>query len=565
MTATNKDDLIPGQQRSESSPDCPYLDTINRSLLDFDLERACSVTLTKGNVYACLVCGKYLRGRGPQTPACIHAVEDSHYVFVHLEKGTFHCLPDDYVIHDSSLNDIRAALHPSFSTEQVKHIDSTESSQDLFGRQYLPGFIGISNLNKTDGINCVVQTLAHVPPLRDYFLLSQSPSSSSSNKLANQVTEAFAQLVRKLWSRGRFKSTVDPHDLIHAISVASHKKYGVGAQCEAGELMTWMLHQLHVGTGGTHKPKSSIIYKTFQGKLRVTTKEKKRKVVHELHQQDVADFENTWDDNDDDATIDDMTSPAIPESSLPEYIIQESVTNTHFLQLTLDLPDKPLFRDGDGGLVIPQEPLAAVLKKFDGLTFSDAITRSGVSQRKQYRLLQLPNYLILCLARFKKNSYTRVKNPTIVAFPVKNLDLGEYVKPDKERETAPAKEQVEQMSMKQIKELLIRHDRKDIADAAVEKKDLLQATVDFCTTSLPTLLADKYDLLANITHVSPADVGREGTRDALEEGYYKCHVHDRGSKQWFEIHDDVVTEIMPQQIGLSESYLLIFERKSAQK
>ena len=41
---------------------CPYLDTINRTVLDFDFEKLCSVSLTRINVYACLVCGKYFQG-----------------------------------------------------------------------------------------------------------------------------------------------------------------------------------------------------------------------------------------------------------------------------------------------------------------------------------------------------------------------------------------------------------------------------------------------------------------------------------------------------------------------
>ncbi|TPP60066.1 Ubiquitin specific protease 39 and snrnp assembly factor [Fasciola gigantica] len=40
---------------------CPYLDTINRHLLDFDFEKLCSVSLSHLNVYACLVCGKYFQ------------------------------------------------------------------------------------------------------------------------------------------------------------------------------------------------------------------------------------------------------------------------------------------------------------------------------------------------------------------------------------------------------------------------------------------------------------------------------------------------------------------------
>ncbi len=50
----------PQDKRSRS---CPYLDTINRSVLDFDFEKLCSVSLSHLNVYACLVCGKYFQGQ----------------------------------------------------------------------------------------------------------------------------------------------------------------------------------------------------------------------------------------------------------------------------------------------------------------------------------------------------------------------------------------------------------------------------------------------------------------------------------------------------------------------
>lgn len=33
-----------------------------RSVLDFDFEKLCSVSLSHINVYACLVCGKYFQG-----------------------------------------------------------------------------------------------------------------------------------------------------------------------------------------------------------------------------------------------------------------------------------------------------------------------------------------------------------------------------------------------------------------------------------------------------------------------------------------------------------------------
>jgi U4/U6.U5 tri-snRNP-associated protein 2 len=205
------------------------------------------------------------------------------------------------------------------------------------------------------------------------------------------------------------------------------------------------------------------------------------------------------------------------------------------------------------------------MKKFDGITFSEAINKSGMTQRKRYRLLELPPYLILHLARFRTNNYSREKNPTIVAFPVRNLDLGAYSFPKGGKQIPPTEEEVRSMTIKELQALLKKYGREDITAHAVEKSDLVEAACDFVCKSLPDLLADKYDLVANITHNSPADVGREGKHDPLQEGSYKCHIEHRSSKQWFETQDLHVEETMPQLIGVSESYLLIFERKSAQQ
>ncbi len=39
-----------------------------RSVLDFDFEKLCSVSLSHLNVYACMVCGKYFQGKLENTP-----------------------------------------------------------------------------------------------------------------------------------------------------------------------------------------------------------------------------------------------------------------------------------------------------------------------------------------------------------------------------------------------------------------------------------------------------------------------------------------------------------------
>ncbi len=92
---------------------------------------------------------------------------------------------------------------------------------------------------------------------------------------------------------------------------------------------------------------------------------------------------------------------------------------TPFYMLGLDLPPPPLFQDVMEKSIIPQVALAACLSKYDGATEHD-VARGG---RKTYAVDALPPYLILHMKRFTRNNFFVEKNPTIVTFPVRNLEL----------------------------------------------------------------------------------------------------------------------------------------------
>ena len=81
-----------------TTSNCPYLDTVRREVLDFDVPHICKTTLSDQNVYACLVCGQFFRGRGEKSPAFIHAVNESHFVYLKLDTRRAYCLPDGYEI-----------------------------------------------------------------------------------------------------------------------------------------------------------------------------------------------------------------------------------------------------------------------------------------------------------------------------------------------------------------------------------------------------------------------------------------------------------------------------------
>ena len=117
-----------------------YLDTIDRSVLDFDFEKLCCVTLSNINVYACLVCGKYYQGRGPKSHAYFHALEVGHHVYVNMQTKRVYVLPEGYEVKSKSLEDIKFVVDPRLSREEVTRLDKeVHDSRDLSGKIYRPG------------------------------------------------------------------------------------------------------------------------------------------------------------------------------------------------------------------------------------------------------------------------------------------------------------------------------------------------------------------------------------------------------------------------------------------
>ena len=89
-----------------------------------------------------------------------------------------------------------------------------------------------------------------------------------------------------------------------------------------------------------------------------------------------------------------------------------------FLFLALDLPPVPLYQDERERDIVPQVPLTTILSKFDGKRVQEVS-----NELKRYSITRLPQYLILHIERFTKNNWTNEKNPTIVNFPIKHLDM----------------------------------------------------------------------------------------------------------------------------------------------
>ncbi|KAH3663384.1 hypothetical protein OGAPHI_005374 [Ogataea philodendri] len=249
--------------RFDTRPDPTlYLDTINRNVLDFDYEKVCSVSLSDTNIYGCLVCNKYFRGRSMDSECFLHSINEDHHVFVSFDTLNFYILPENYQLDEqtaSSLKDIRTLINPTYTDLVAVYQDATPK-YDLNGRKYIPGFVGLNNFGVNDYANVILQCLAHVEPLRDFLLLN--PSKLHKTNLAAKLS----LLVRKMYSPNLFKAHISSHELIQYISTLTNKKFSLNHQSEPRDFLVWLLNALDKEL--TTELQTPLMSSIFQGKLR---------------------------------------------------------------------------------------------------------------------------------------------------------------------------------------------------------------------------------------------------------------------------------------------------------
>ncbi|PIA56404.1 hypothetical protein AQUCO_00700611v1, partial [Aquilegia coerulea] len=276
----------------------------------------------------------------------------------------------------------------------------------------------------------------------------------------SHLVNQFGELVRKIWAPN-FKGQIYPHEFLQAVMGASNKRFGMDKQSNPVEFMSWLLNALHADLASFNGENRSIIQDCFRGELEIV-KEKK---------------DGSGDSNN---------------------LVMEETYRAPFVMLGLDLPPPPVFRDAEEKITTPQVPLYKIMKKFDGESVTEVVRPCKASMR--YHIAILPQYLILHMRRFTKNNYFVEKNPTLVKFPVKNLELKDY------NPLPPPNENEE--------------------------------------------LRSKYDLIANTVHDGEPDTGS-----------YRVFVQQKSEELWYEIQDLRVAESHPDVVALSEAYIQIYEQQ----
>lgn len=412
---------------------------------------------------------------------------------------------EGYEVEDPCLDPIRAVLAPRFDKQRISSLDSDRRwARSLDGEPFVPGIVGLNNLaGRTDFANAVLQSLARVGPLRDFFL----DPSNYRHAASSQLVCRFGDFLRRVWNDRAFRGHVSPHELMVAVERVSKGRFSPGggggngggtgskkgsktktelqrsASTDAAAFLVWLLNALHVDLvipPGPTAPSGavaarisagarSIVTACFQGEVEVTTET---------------------------ATVAGGGGGGGASGS------ETSTTRSKFLMLALDPPPAPLYQDALEQNIIPQVALASLLAKYDGRTVTD----DAKAGRRTLRITKLPRFLLLHVRRFARNAFFAEKNPTIVNFPVKGLPLGELL-----RYKSSSKQQDNDEPF-------------------------------------------RYDLAANVAHEGPAAAG-----------VFKAHVQRKSDGAWFECCDLRVAETLPQVVALSEAYVQVWEKRPVVK
>ena len=373
----------------------------------------------------------------------------------------------------------------------------------------------MNNIKANDYLNVVVQLLAHVLPIRNFFLLHEFPIPGTP-----ELALRFSTLVRKLWNPKAFRSHVSPHELLQEIALRSSKRFTLTQQSDPVEFLSWFLNNLHLSLGGSKKPTktpTSVIQAAFQGHLRI---ESQAITAHSDTQNARLVFTESGD-------------------------IKSQVTP--FLILTLDLPPTPLFQSANRESIIPQVPLTSLLNKYNGITASEKM-----AHRVRHRLLHpLPPYLLFHIKRFSKNRFVSERNPTIVTFPSpRSLDMSPYVEPNPEI-WPPG----EPLLYDLVANIIL--DPTVAAPGATEDaadKGIIAASGSAGSSSGAGAGSEKVSWLVQLHDKA---VSAENARQQQEGAAEPQH----RDPEWLEIQDLFVKRAESETLFTREGYLMVWERR----
>ncbi|KAH3902995.1 uncharacterized protein SCODWIG_01539 [Saccharomycodes ludwigii] len=374
--------------------------------LAFDNEPICSVTLSNLNIYCCLTCGKYFRGKNFESPAYQHALQNfNHKLFVKMCNDTdnyntvhqFITLPDMELIDASKsklLTIIQNNINPKAIT--INTIENKECFDFINKKKYITGCVPLTNEQGMDHVNVIIQLLSQLNEFKSFneennilTAATNSTCPNGSNDTSVLLQKKLLKIIRKIWNPELIKANISPIELINFLNnhyYSNQRNFAseefLHSLNDPKSLYVWLIHHLH---------NKKLLTENLKGYILVT----KTKI--------------------------DLTNlKPIPNEKPKKFI-------TPFYLLSVDLPKTSIFK----------EPITKISKNNDeegkeencenlllSSLIEDKFTQPHISKdgfRCEYEIKSSPMHLLIHINRFENSTTTlkistNLRNKKIVEF-----------------------------------------------------------------------------------------------------------------------------------------------------
>uniref|UniRef100_UPI000204532A UBIQUITIN CARBOXYL-TERMINAL HYDROLASE 4 n=1 Tax=Homo sapiens TaxID=9606 RepID=UPI000204532A len=290
------------------------------------------------------------------------------------------------------------------------------------GMHIQPGLCGLGNLGNTCFMNSALQCLSNTAPLTDYFLKDEYEAEINRDNplgMKGEIAEAYAELIKQMWS-GR-DAHVAPRMFKTQVGRFAPQFSGYQQQ-DSQELLAFLLDGLHEDLNRVKK-KPYLELKDANGR------------------PDAVVAKEAWENHRlrNDSVIVDTFHGLFKSTLVCPECAKVSVTFDPFCYLTLPLPLKK-DRVMEGPMLQPQKKKKTTVALRDCIELFTTMETLGEHDpwycpnckkhqqaTKKFDLWSLPKILVVHLKRFSYNRYWRDKLDTVVEFPIRGLNMSEFV------------------------------------------------------------------------------------------------------------------------------------------
>ena len=264
-----------------------------------------------------------------------------------------------------------------------------------------PSLKGLRNLGNTCYINSILQCVSNITPLSHYFVSGnyEQDLNTTSSTTNGQIAVQFSNVLRNLFSPQL--QSISPSDL-KLVAGKFKAEYSSRGQQDSHEFLSKLLEWLHNDTNILVTPNEEPEQNNQSSQEDITAARCHWSNFLERHQ----------------SIIVQLFSGQTRSTVRCLSCMTESVTYTHFSNLTLPLPRN-----------LSKVSLTECFEEFlreENIDYFCESCKINCKATKKTDVVKLPAVLVLHLCRFYQDSKVTKKKQTLVDFELKSVNLGQF-------------------------------------------------------------------------------------------------------------------------------------------